>query len=157
MFPYLDNALDVWSGFYTTRPNLKKEIKDMLSLFTAMSRAFSESMISVRNVVSRENMKNAYESLQETVAVLSHHDTITGTSTHFTMSDAWNNIAKAQNDSLPIFVKVLNDKLVASPLEINPDQWELTDQDLNRNLTSSDGTLNDFLLLVNNPSLSQVE
>lgn len=87
----------------------------------------------------------------------SHHDLITGTSTQWTVSDALNSIAEAQQDSLPIFVKVLNDKLVASPLEINPGQWEFANQDLNRNLTMDDVTRETgLLLLVNNPSLNKV-
>jgi len=35
MFPYADNELDYWTGFFSSRPSAKKQAKDASSLFSA--------------------------------------------------------------------------------------------------------------------------
>lgn len=40
-FPYVEMHLVAWSGFYTSRPGFKKQIKDYSSLFHSQAKIFA--------------------------------------------------------------------------------------------------------------------
>ena len=45
MLPYADNELDYWTGYFTSRPGAKKQVKDASALFNAQSKLFSQKVI----------------------------------------------------------------------------------------------------------------
>jgi len=44
-FPYASERYEYWSGFFSSRPALKKQVKSYSSLFHAQSRLFARRMI----------------------------------------------------------------------------------------------------------------
>jgi alpha-mannosidase len=44
-FPYAAERYEYWTGFFTSRPGLKKQVKTYSSLFHAQSRLFARRMI----------------------------------------------------------------------------------------------------------------
>mmetsp|Transcript_14834 Transcript_14834/g.23007 ORF Transcript_14834/g.23007 Transcript_14834/m.23007 type:complete len:115 (+) Transcript_14834:1197-1541(+) len=45
MFPYSDEKNDFWSGFFTSRPTMKKQVKDGSANFHASSKLFAQRVI----------------------------------------------------------------------------------------------------------------
>lgn len=45
MFPYSDSHNDFWSGFYTTRPGTKKQIKDGSANFHASNKLYALEVV----------------------------------------------------------------------------------------------------------------
>ena len=70
-----------WNGYYTSRPNFKKLIRDMASLGYSSSSLFAMNWFneSKSNALIRAYYNTSYEIL-EAIGVAMHHDTITGTS-----------------------------------------------------------------------------
>ena len=65
-----------WTGFYTSRPNLKRLIRSYSALTKASVTLYSIGALK-SGVVENQLM---IKQLQETQSMLMHHDTITGTS-----------------------------------------------------------------------------
>ncbi|KAL6071637.1 Alpha-mannosidase 2, variant 2 [Balamuthia mandrillaris] len=84
-FPYVDRQptlLNYWSGFYSTRPLLKAIIRMAEARVRAMDAMLSLSLVSSSSLASSfaELMERAEEA-RRLVALLQHHDAITGTCT----------------------------------------------------------------------------
>lgn len=85
--PYFDKKYEYWTGFFSSRPGLKKQIKSYSKLYHAQSRIFARRMINLNS--TDEDIQNAlkvnYKALDK-LAVAQHHDGITGTSTQYVAS-----------------------------------------------------------------------
>ncbi|CDW84390.1 glycosyl hydrolases family 38 protein [Stylonychia lemnae] len=69
-----------WSGYYTSRPNLKQYINYMASSAESTSNIFAVQHLSSYNYTSIDQLINLTASLIQTASQLYHHDAITGTS-----------------------------------------------------------------------------
>jgi len=76
-FPYSSQAYHYWTGYYSSRPNFKRYVRQFTALASASSTLFAVDAIAkgtaLENALALKNML-------ETSSVLMHHDTITGTS-----------------------------------------------------------------------------
>jgi len=71
MFPYADYKDDYWTGFYSSRPNLKEKISDGSSYLMASSRFFAYEQIDVnRTKEDYSNLFKANNQLSDAVAAL---------------------------------------------------------------------------------------
>lgn len=89
MMPYADSSMSIWTGFFSSRPLLKKEIVDLSSEFHA-----SGFLVAIKNliVINKEKkeidlIKQRYFAMQEALGIMMHHDGITGTSRELTVRD----------------------------------------------------------------------
>ena len=78
-FPYSFTNDKYWTGYYSTRPNIKKQVKDFQSdIFTAMQ-------LSSYKVIDRYNNNSQIfetrDKFFDVMGIAVHHDSITGTST----------------------------------------------------------------------------
>jgi hypothetical protein len=46
MFPYADNPMDFWTGYYTSRAGAKKQVRDGQAVLHAASSIFAKKAIS---------------------------------------------------------------------------------------------------------------
>ena len=80
MFPYSDEKNEFWSGFYSSRPNSKKQVKDGSANLHASNKMYALKAISEdtkdEEVTKLIESKNA---LMDGMGVYQHHDAITGT------------------------------------------------------------------------------
>ncbi|XP_077495268.1 lysosomal alpha-mannosidase-like [Amblyomma americanum] len=76
--PYTDGPGRTWTGFYTTKPNLKMMVR-YANGFLQASKQLS--------VLGKETTSSQVRQLSEAVATLLHHDGITGTSTTWVARD----------------------------------------------------------------------
>lgn len=87
-FPYFMQKYDFWTGFYTSRPGIKKQSKTYSQIFHAQSRLFARRMINNGSSDSDiENAMEAYWKSMDPLAILQHHDAITGTSYNYVAQD----------------------------------------------------------------------
>lgn len=67
-----------WSGYYTSRPNFKKLIRD--TGYQAFLSLTQYSQMVMEDLTNQYELGNLTQALQQELALLMHHDTITGTS-----------------------------------------------------------------------------
>jgi len=96
-FPYNKATGNIWGGFYTTRPLLKRKIRQGEALVRAAETLHAlagvyllpEEAASVSEPVFQQYFKAGYllDQCRQEVAIGHHHDAITGTSYHEVVSD----------------------------------------------------------------------
>ena len=59
MFPYADKPTSYWTGFYTSRPNLKKMIKDLTSQYYASQYLFEIKKIQLPDPIFNNYLNNS--------------------------------------------------------------------------------------------------
>jgi hypothetical protein len=82
MFPYKDSKKMYWTGYYTSRPQLKKAIRKLSDIYHSSQKLFSMVGISQDEFqLEIDTLLSQSEGLERTLGDLQHHDAITGTST----------------------------------------------------------------------------
>lgn len=80
-YPYYEKRYEFWTGYYTTRPGMKKQAKSYTQLFHAESRLFARRVINQDSSNSEiDTAMSAYWKSMDELSVMQHHDAITGTS-----------------------------------------------------------------------------
>jgi len=87
-FPYADRKNAYWTGFFTSRPNLKKTIRDLSTDTMSLQFLAAQNIIARQNTKAEKQQQNQllaeinkvqFSSL-DAIGVATHHDAITGTS-----------------------------------------------------------------------------
>ncbi|KAF8561841.1 hypothetical protein P879_10958 [Paragonimus westermani] len=86
-FPYADQKSNYWSGFYTSRPALKMFVRQQSNLLTAVEQL---NVFTPAHVYS-----TSIDELRQWVAILQHHDAVSGTEQQHVANDYVNNLHKA--------------------------------------------------------------
>lgn len=80
MFPYADVPEDYWTGYFSSRPNSKKFIRDGSANFHASNKYYSAKVIDQKS--TDQEIEDALVMrlvMQDALGVSQHHDAITGT------------------------------------------------------------------------------
>lgn len=89
MFPFADDKDAYWTGFYTTRPQLKrlaKEVSGLMHSSLYMRSMFVFSSMTQMQRLKEEVVYSEYNML-DTLGILQHHDAITGTASSHNADD----------------------------------------------------------------------
>jgi len=80
-FPYADNEDSYWTGHFTSLPNLKKDIRRGEAALRTTERLFTTASVLQWSVVQPHyaQFSNQLHQIRDLLAVLYHHDSITGT------------------------------------------------------------------------------
>jgi hypothetical protein len=79
-FPYSNSATSYWTGYFTTRPNLKQYARRASREFYASNQLYSVKALDQKATDGEiEAILAAQHSLLDKVGILQHHDAITGT------------------------------------------------------------------------------
>ena len=81
-FPYGSEGEkhNYWSGYFSSRPNFKKHVKDASAGLHASNKAFATKVISQKTTEKEvENIMAAQETFMDAMGIAQHHDAITGT------------------------------------------------------------------------------
>ena len=96
-----------WTGFYTSRPNLKRRSRELSELFGAMShqvaqdnlhKFFNGKYLEHKSWLTRtpnqkiDENRQSYERMIDLVSLFTHHDGITGTSADHLVDDYYKRI-----------------------------------------------------------------
>ena len=78
--PYADNPRDFWSGYYSSRPGAKKQVRDGHATLNAAASVFAEKVIKVGTSDDEINsILEAHDEILDAMSVYQHHDAVTGT------------------------------------------------------------------------------
>jgi lysosomal alpha-mannosidase len=107
--PYADFPDAFWTGYYTSRPRIKYHVNYANNILQ-----LSKQLIVLADIYSTGS--KSIRPLQETVAITSHHDAITGTSKQFVIEDYMhmldNGLFRSQTAITEAYQKFLNTSLV---------------------------------------------
>jgi len=89
-----------WSGYYTSRPGMKAHVKTASQQYTAQSKVVARKMIdqSVKESEVTEYLKSN-DIMLDQLAILEHHDAVSGTSTQYVTYDYQYRLQRAQDIS----------------------------------------------------------
>ena len=123
-FPYADNAHCYWTGYFSSRANMKGLIKQLGLYLNILNRLLFEIYIGHKDIMSdnQELINEAIEgvySAREYLGILQHHDAITGTSTENTHSDYENMANKGVKKMKENINKLVNILGYEMPLELS--------------------------------------
>lgn len=82
MFPYADNNVSYWTGFYTSRANDKEYIRRAERTLMASNKLFAVNSLNQQIVDNSDFADIALETkakMMDVVGVTQHHDAATGT------------------------------------------------------------------------------
>jgi len=80
MFPYEDNGVSWWTGYFSSRPNAKSEARGGSRNFHASAQMGSLSVL--KSTTSDDEVKDildAKDHMLDALGIYQHHDAITGT------------------------------------------------------------------------------
>ena len=107
-FPYSGNDRDYWTGFYTSRPTFKKQIRDFSAFMNAEQRLMS--MQAMKGKFSKSNAA-ANDKMMQTLSVMLHHDAISGTEAQYVVYDYIRMMSEAIDGSRDTYKELLLEKL----------------------------------------------
>jgi len=80
MFPYADNAYSFWTGYFTSRANDKKYMRDASHTLHSSNKLFALAAIDQKTTDAQiDAMLSAKATMMDVVGTVQHHDGITGT------------------------------------------------------------------------------
>lgn len=127
-FPYADNAYSYWTGYFTSRPNLKGKVREAGNVLTSASNLLFEKMLQSKFNKTKIDKINNYLSsiytLREKLAICQHHDAISGTAKDYVSIDYENMLT---DSSIKVKNSVVSD---------------LISDDINRNSGKEDNNSN---------------
>ena len=112
--PYANEKEDYWTGYFSSRPGAKKQVKDASSLAHAEMKMFSKQVIKegvedkqVKKIVQAKNQ------MLEALAIYLHHDAITGTAEQYVADDYSFRMQKAIDVGSELYKSELIQKMKA--------------------------------------------
>ena len=81
MFPYSDNPQAYWTGYFTSRANLKHYIRRLSWNFHTSTSLFSQKVLDAKITGSEvDKYHAAVETMLDSIGIAQHHDAVKGTS-----------------------------------------------------------------------------
>ena len=108
-FPYSDCDHCFWTGYFTSRPGLKK-LERVGSSFLHAVRQIS-ALATVNSAFSEDGGESAIHSLEAAMGVAQHHDAVSGTSKQHVAYDYAKRIQGGLNEAADFAAAVLREKL----------------------------------------------
>jgi len=105
--------VNYWTGFYTSRPNTKKMMKDGSANLHASNKLYAQRVIN--NNTTDQQIKDvmaAKDAMFDSMGVAQHHDAITGTGTQEVDRDYNYRIQSAMDKSNVVYKRELEEALL---------------------------------------------
>jgi len=124
-FPYVEKKWNVWTGYFTSKSMFKLLVRQTSEYYNAVKLLLSKLLlVSNKNVLvpdmnSMKQLNNALNSIEEPLAIVQHHDAVSGTMKEYVRTDYENMLAngrKAVETTLqPILLKLLKERIGETP------------------------------------------
>jgi hypothetical protein len=104
MFPYKDNSKSYWTGYFTSRPQLKSSIREASRVLHASDKLFS--LAALKKEATQEevdSMLTVTQDMHGTIGDMQHHDAVTGTSPKNVVSTYLTQISESVDLTYPVF------------------------------------------------------
>ena len=106
MFPYSDLEEIYWTGYFTSRPNAKRQARQTSSMFHASSKLAAGKMLQqtpkVPDETNQQVLQNK-EAMLNAIGIMQHHDAITGTAKQAVADDYSFLLSKSMATSNEVF------------------------------------------------------
>lgn len=80
MFPYADQAEDFWSGYYTSRANSKKQVRDGQATLHATQKLLTSTFLNQKTSAdTKKQILTIKNQMLDALGVYQHHDAVSGT------------------------------------------------------------------------------
>ncbi|XP_062516816.1 lysosomal alpha-mannosidase-like isoform X2 [Corticium candelabrum] len=132
-FPYVSGPEAYWTGFYTSRPQLKGYVRSMRAFLQGAETLYSLGAQVL--ILPKEKFFEKVNLLRRAVAVSQHHDAITGTERSYVVADYISMMKKGRAATSPVVTDILA-KLIGG--ETNPPDLTLNLADLLLHAKSGD-------------------
>jgi len=155
-FPYAQNPNQYWNGFYSSRPHIKKNIRDATTSFHSANRLLAQQIVrkDLDDAEKHKLLQYQWNTL-DALGNLMHHDAITGTSTTDVMGDFNDRARLTRTRSLQMNTKFLAERLEQHHgIHVKPEELSgsLDYFQTWTNLSSPYSHFNDLMFTVQNPS-----
>lgn len=112
LFPYMQHEL-YWTGFFSSRPAVKKQVKDASAFFNSEQNVFARLLIDQETPEKDiKKIEDLSFSFNDALAVSQHHDAITGTEAQYVAMDYQWRLDKRQQASAGPYKKWIADKMI---------------------------------------------
>ena len=110
MFPYADNPLSFWTGYFSSRANDKAYVRRASHNLHAAQRLFGLQIIDQALTQQRYlDIVNAGAKTMDALGVLQHHDAVTGTAKQAVASNYNSRVYKGMVANNKVFGQAIND------------------------------------------------
>lgn len=159
MMPYADRSNDYWSGYFTSRPNLKEYIRKTSKQFHAQSKLFALGVLnSTVADMDVEAVMNSTMINFDAIGVTQHHDAITGTSKQLVADDYAERLYKALTmTSYPYKEVIHHEAVIRMNFTGSSKDWQMCNRTNATYLDCATSTLvgqdnKDFIIAIHNPA-----
>jgi len=104
-FPYCSDPHSCWTGYYTSRANLKGYAREMNNLAHTVDKAISTSSLTGKE---KSEAKTSLEVLDDAYGVIQHHDAIAGTEKQVVAFDYAKRLGEGQNIAYDVLSRTLS-------------------------------------------------
>ncbi len=88
MFPYADNEYDYWTGYFTSRPNSKLQVRTGQANLHASNKMHALRLLDVSSDDKTINQTlAAHDTMLDSMGIYQHHDGVTGTAKQHVADD----------------------------------------------------------------------
>lgn len=109
MFPYADDSDAFWTGYFSSRANDKKYMRDASHTLHSSNKLFSLASIDQTTTDQEINeMLEAKDVMLDVVGVVQHHDAITGTGKQHTADDYVRRIFNGIEATNPVYANIIS-------------------------------------------------
>ena len=112
-FPYRDTLTAYWVGYYTTRPNFKRQVKIFGQIFRACKQIFTKLILEFEQLTILKSQKNKilsfFDEYGQQLGIMNHHDAISGTHTEITSVDYLKRIDKINQSTNFFFGNLISE------------------------------------------------
>ena len=126
MFPYADNDLSYWTGFFSSRANDKEYIRRAERTLMASNKLFALNSLN-QDIVDSSDLSEIFqqtkEKMMDVIGVTQHHDAATGTGKQHVADDYARLIFGQLENTNPVYAKALNFWAEKSGFEANDWTW----------------------------------
>ncbi|KAK5583058.1 hypothetical protein RB653_004648 [Dictyostelium firmibasis] len=147
-FPYSTGTLEYWTGYYSTRPLLKRLIRESSHLQKLSdilyTLAIGENSNNPIDINSLQKLSKDLNENRNTISLVQHHDIVTGTSRSYVLQDNFERLQKSRisnyniiSNSLEFLLNKNNSSTAISNININNSSG---DSDSNSNGSNSNGS-----------------
>jgi hypothetical protein len=108
-FPYADGDTAFWTGYFSSRANAKKYMRDASHTLHSSNKLFALASIDQSTTDSEiDEMLAAKAAMLDVVGVVQHHDAITGTAKQHTADDYNKRIYKGIERTNPVYASIVD-------------------------------------------------
>ena len=109
LFPYADHAEDYWTGYFSSRPGSKWQVREGQAFLHASNWMYSLQVLDVNSTDEQiKEILGSSNAMLDSLGIYQHHDAITGTAKQFVADDYTLRLFKAKKQNYNSYEKIIS-------------------------------------------------